>query len=75
MTLAAKQGVSQQPDRRRTIDLIRVERGEPERRKLRRWSPAGLSVRVAVRAGRGETLSHALRTPGGSARSGRARDA
>ena len=32
-------GASHQPDRRRTIDLLRVERGEPERRKLRRWSP------------------------------------
>jgi hypothetical protein len=33
-------GASHQPDRRRTIDLLRVERGEPERRKLRRWSPS-----------------------------------
>jgi hypothetical protein len=32
------------PDRRSTIDLLRVERGEPERRKLRRWSPPDLSV-------------------------------
>lgn len=37
-------GVSHQPDRRRTIDLIRVERGEPERRKLPRRPPPGLSV-------------------------------
>jgi hypothetical protein len=35
---------SQQPDRRQTIDLLRVERGEPERRKLRRWSPDDPSV-------------------------------
>jgi hypothetical protein len=27
---------SQSPDRRRMIDLVRVERGEPERRNLRR---------------------------------------
>jgi hypothetical protein len=32
-------GASEQQDRRQTIDLLRVERGEPERRKLRRWSP------------------------------------
>lgn len=37
-------GESQQPDRRRTIDLIRVERGEPERRKLPRRPLPGLSV-------------------------------
>jgi hypothetical protein len=37
-------GASHQPDRRRTIDLIRVERGEPERRKLPRRPPPGLSV-------------------------------
>jgi hypothetical protein len=37
-------GGSHQPDRRSTIDLLRVERGEPERRKLRRWSPPDLSV-------------------------------
>jgi hypothetical protein len=27
--------VNPDPDRRRTIDLVRVERGEPERRNLR----------------------------------------
>jgi hypothetical protein len=37
-------GASHQPDRRSTIDLLRVERGEPERRKLRRWSPPDISV-------------------------------
>ena len=37
-------GASEQPDRRNTIDLLRVERGEPERRKLRRWTPPDLSV-------------------------------
>jgi len=35
---------SHQPDRRHTIDLIRVERGEPERRKLPRRPLPGLSV-------------------------------
>ena len=34
----------EEKDRRRTIDLLRVERGEPERRKLRRWAPPDLSV-------------------------------
>ena len=34
----------QRPDRRRTIDLVRVERGEPERRKLRRWPAPEPSV-------------------------------
>ena len=29
-------GVHQGPDRRKTIDLVRHERGEPERRKLHR---------------------------------------
>jgi hypothetical protein len=37
-------GASHQPDRRRTIDLIRVERGEPERRNLPRRPLPGLSV-------------------------------
>jgi hypothetical protein len=37
-------GDQDETDRRRTIDLLRVERGEPERRKLRRWSPPDLSV-------------------------------
>jgi hypothetical protein len=37
-------GGSETPDRRNTIDLLRVERGEPERRKLRRWSPPDISV-------------------------------
>ena len=37
-------GASPQPDRRRTIDLVRVERGEPERRKLPRRPLPGLSV-------------------------------
>jgi hypothetical protein len=37
-------GASYQPDRRHTIDLIRVERGEPERRRLPRRPSPGLSV-------------------------------
>jgi hypothetical protein len=37
-------GASHQPDRRRTIDLIRVERGEPERRNLPRRPLSDLSV-------------------------------
>ncbi|HEX4430274.1 MAG TPA: hypothetical protein VHZ96_13490 [Frankiaceae bacterium] len=37
-------GASHQPDRRRTIDLIRAERGEPERRNLPRRPLPGLSV-------------------------------
>lgn len=37
-------GTPREPDRRRTIDLIRVERGEPERRKLPRRPPGDLSA-------------------------------
>ncbi len=43
-------GASHQPDRRRTIDLIRVERGEPERRKLPRRPLPGLSVESGEQA-------------------------
>jgi hypothetical protein len=43
-------GASHQTDRRRTIDLIRVERGEPERRKLPRRPLPGLSVENDDRA-------------------------
>jgi hypothetical protein len=35
---------SDKPDRRSTIDLIRVERGEPERRKLPRRPLPDLAV-------------------------------
>ena len=45
MTLARREtGASHQPDRRRTIDLVRVERGEPERRNLPRRPRPDLSV-------------------------------
>jgi hypothetical protein len=40
----SESGASYQPDRRHTIDLIRVERGEPERRRLPRRPLPGLSV-------------------------------